>query len=345
MGIAWLLPAAWWLGVLVALPVAVHLLARQRHRPVRFPTLRFIEGASAPSRRHWRVRDPGLLAVRSVVLLAIAAALAGPMVVTAARQARWNARVARAVVVSPEVFADPAVAAAEVRDADGIGRRFVTNDVAAGLADASAWLQAQGPSRREIVVVGPLPRGALTNADVQALPAGLGLRFVRRGALAASFREQTTARLVGDTLWRVTDAVTYDDASTTVRETARALAQQRAVEVTASVADRPAAEAARRAVLRRGVWLGSPADAAITVRWAGNVGALAAAVDAATTTAVGGRLTDESVPIADATLAEWTRAAAPLGAAAPEDEGDRRAVWLVVLALLALEWWWRRRPA
>ncbi len=71
MGIAWLLPAAWWLGALVAVPVAVHLLARQRRRPLRFPTLRFIEAASAPSRRHWRVRDPGLLAVRSAILLAI----------------------------------------------------------------------------------------------------------------------------------------------------------------------------------------------------------------------------------------------------------------------------------
>ncbi len=344
MGIAWLLPAAWWLGVLVALPVAVHLLARQRPRPVRFPTLRFIEGASAPSRRHWRVRDPGLLAIRSATLLAIATALAGPMVVTAARQARWNARVARAVVVTPGGIADPAVAAAEVRGAEGIGRRVVTNDVAAGLADAAAWLQDQGPSRREIVVVGPLPRGALTAADAQALPAGFGLRFVRRGALAAPFREQMTARLVGDTLWRVTDAVTYDGASTTVRETARALAQHRTVEVTAPAAERPEAEAARRAVLRRGVWLASPAGASITVPWAGSVGAVAAAIDAATTTE-GDRVDQESLAIADATLAEWTRAAAPPGAAAPVDAGDRRAVWLVVLALLALEWWWRRRPA
>lgn len=344
MGIAWLLPAAWWLGVLVALPVAVHLLARQRHRPVRFPTVRFIEGASAPSRRRWRVRDPGLLAIRSATLLAIAAALAGPLVVTAARQARWDARVARAVVVTPEVIVDPAVAAAEVRGAEGIGRRFVTNDVAAGLADAAAWVQVQGPSRREIVVVGPLPRGALTTADVQALPAGLGLRFVRRGTLGAPFREQTAVRLESDTLWRVTDAVTDDDASTTVRETARTLAQERAVEVTAPVAERPAAEAARRAVLRRGVLLGSPADASITVPWTGSVGAVAAAVDAATTME-GDSFDHESLAIADATLAEWTRAAAPLGAAAPVDEGDRRAMWLVVLALLALEWWWRRRPA
>lgn len=344
MGIAWLLPAASWLAVLVAVPVAVHLLARPRRRPLRFPTVRFIESAHAPSRRHWRLRDPGLLGIRSATLLALAAALAGPMVVTAGRQARWDARVARAVVVTPEGIADPAVAAAEVREAEGIGRRFVTNDVAAGLADASAWLHRQGPSRREIVVAGPLPRGALTAADVQALPAGLGLRFVRRGALAAPFREYTGVRLVGDTLWRITAAVTHDDASTTVRETGRALAEQRAVEVTAPVAERPAAEAARRAVLRRGVWLASPAAASITVPWAGSVGAVAAAVDAATTTE-GDRFDHESVAIADATLAGWTRAGAPLGAAAPVDEGDRRAVWLVVLALLALEWWWRRRPA
>lgn len=344
MGLAWLLPAAWWLGALVAVPVAVHLLARQRRRPLRFPTLRFIEAASAPSRRHWRVRDPGLLAIRSATLLAIAAAIAGPMVVTASRQARWAARVARAMVVAPEVVAGPAVAAAEVREADGIGRRFVTSDVAAGLADASAWLQAQAPSRREIVVVGPLPRGALSAADVRALPVGLGLTFVRSGTLAAPVRAHTAARLVGDTLWRVTDAVTYDDASTAVHETGRTLAPGRAVEVTAPMEERPAAEAARRAVLRLGVRLASPLAASITVPWTGNVGAMAADVDAATTTK-DDRLSHEPLAIADETLAEWSRAASLFGAAAPVDEGDRRAVWLVALALLALEWWWRRRPA
>ena len=344
MGIAWLAPAAWWLGALVAVPVAVHLLARQRRRPVRFPTLRFVEAASAPSRRHWRVRDPGLLAVRSAILLALAAALAGPMLVTSGRQARWDARLARAVVIAPEVVAAPVVSDAELPESDGIGRRFVTRDLAGGLADASAWLSAQGPHRREIVVVGPLPRGALTSADILALPAGLGLRFERTGALAASTREQMAALLVGDTLWRVTESVTLDDASTTVREKGRALERGRVVEATAGVAEQPVAEAARRAVLRRGVRLTSPNDVPMSAPWTGSVAALAAAVDARHATS-DDHGSDEAMAIDDATLAGWARPASPYGASAPVDEGDRRAVWLAVLALLALESWWRRRPA
>ena len=344
MGVSWLLPAAGWLAALVAVPVTVHLLARQRRRPVRFPTLRFLEAASAPSRRQWHVRDPGLLALRGAIVLAIAAALSGPMLVTAARQIRWDARVARAVVVAPAVVEAPAVVAVEGREAAWASRRFVTPDLAAGLADAAAWLHSLGVSRREIVVVAPLARGVLTNADVRALPTDVGLRFVRAGALAASTGEQIVARLVGDTLWRVTASVTLDDTSTTVRETARAPEPNRVVDPTASAAERPAAEAARRAVLRRGVRLATASDPPIRVPWTGTVAALAAAVDAPGAP-LSARGPADPAAIDDATLAAWTRAAVPRGPAAPVDEGDRRAVWLVVLALLGVEWWWRRRPA
>lgn len=344
MGVAWLLPGAWWLAALVAVPVTVHLLARQRRHPLRFPTLRFLEAASAPSRRHWRVRDPALLALRGAIILALAAALAGPMLVTAARQARWDARLARAVVIAPAVVEAPAVTAEELREPEGASRRFVTADFAAGLADAAAWLQSQGVSRREVVVVAPLARGALTNADVRALPAGVGVRFVRAGAPAASTREHMAARLEGDSLWRVRASVTQDDTSTTVREVERAREAGSVVELTGSDAERPAAEAARRAVLRRGVALTSANDAPVSVPWTGSVAALAAAVDARSAPHEASGLGDH-IAIDDATLAAWTRAAVPRGQAAPVDDSDRRAVWLAVLALLGLEWWWRRRLA
>jgi hypothetical protein len=91
------------------------------------------------------------------------------------------------------------------------------------------------------------------------------------------------------------------------------------------------------------VGLTAVSDPPISAPWTGSVTALAAVVDARS--AASRERDDESVAIDDATLAGWTRAAAPRGRAAPVDEGDRRATWLLVLALLGLEWWWRRRLA
>ena len=117
MSLTWLAPAAWWLAALAAVPIAMHLLARHRRQPLHFPTVRFLEDVPAATRRRWQVDEPVLLAVRVLVVLAVAAALAAPVLVTPARQARWDAPLARAIVATPALaeIAAAAVPAVEGR--------------------------------------------------------------------------------------------------------------------------------------------------------------------------------------------------------------------------------------
>lgn len=338
MSVTWLAPAAWWLAALAAVPIATHLLARQRRQPLRFPTVRFLEEAPAATRRRWHVDEPALLAVRVAIVLAVAAALAAPVLVTPARQARWDAPLAQAVVVTPALAED---AAAAVPVAEGEQRRFVTDDVPAGLADAAAWLAVHRLSRREIVIVAPLTRDTLDAADVRAVPADIGVRVVDAGTPPAGSGPRVRMQLVDDTLWRISETVSLDESGTTVRETARAVSSSRVIEPVAAPAEGAAAEAARRAVLRRGVVIDETDEAPLRVPWTGDIATFAAAVDAPR----GNGLGRDPAPIAAATLAAITRPPAPRGPSAPDDEGDRRVAWLVVLVLLGVESWWRRRRA
>lgn len=335
MALTWLAPAAWWLATLVVLPVAVHLLARQRHQSQRFPTVRFLDDAAVPARRRWTPRDPWLLAVRLAIVLAVTAALAAPLLVTPGRQMRWDAPLAQAIVVTPAAAGGADVPAAD----DGEQRRFETADLRAGVADAAAWLAAHRFSRREIVVVAPLTRDALGPADVAAVPADIGVRFTRTPSPPVTPATRVRAQLVDDTTWRITETVTVDDTGTTVRETARVASTARVIEPVATAEAREAAEAARRAVLRRGVVLSG--ERSIAAPWTGDIAAFAAAVDAS----AGEGLVADPAPIAEATLAAMTRPPRPRGPSAPVDEGDRRVAWLAVLGLLGLETWLRSRPA
>ena len=355
MRAVWLAPGAWWLGVLVAVPIAVHLLARRRRDRRRFPTLRFLDEASAPARRRWHLRDLALLAVRVGLIAAIAAALAGPVLVTATRQAAWDAQVARAVVTVPATAASPAVAAAELADGPGVTRRIVADDLRQGLADAAAWLSAEGRTRREVVVVAPMARGSLSAADVRAVPADIGVRVVPAGVAAPATRQRTRVQLTGDRLWRVTDEVTLAEATTTVREVARVPEAGRGVETRAVTAGSAAnggatagansgaasgADAARRAVLRRGVVLPTPGGG-VTAPWTGDVQVFAQALDAAAPGDAGG----EPQPLSGDELRALSRPSVPAAPAEPRDAGDRRVAWGAVLVLLALETWARKGPA
>jgi hypothetical protein len=338
MSLTWLAPAAWWLAALAAVPIAMHLLARHRRQPLRFPTVRFLEDVPAATRRRWQVDEPVLLAVRVLVVLAVAAALAAPVLVTPARQARWDAPLARAIVATPALAES---AAAAVPAVEGDTRRFVTDDVPAGVADAAAWLAPHRLSRREIVIVAPLTRGTLDADDVRAVPADIGVRVVRAGLPPTGSGPRVRMQLVDDTLWRIRETVSLDDSGTTVRETARAVSSSRVIEPVAAPADAAAAEAARRAVLRRGVVLDVTNEAPLRVPWTGEITTFAAAVDAHR----GDGLGRDPAPISAAALEAMTRPPAPRGPSAPHDEGDRRVAWLLVLVLLGVETWWRRRPA
>ncbi|MEP7117025.1 MAG: BatA domain-containing protein [Acidobacteriota bacterium] len=349
MRAVWLLPGAWWLGLLVAVPIAAHLLARPRRAPLRFPSLRFLSTAAAPARRRWQVREPGLLAVRVALVLAAAAAVAAPIVVTAARQAGWDARVARATVVVPALDGRGDGANAAVAAPEGVARAFVTDDLSQGLADASAWLEAQGPSRRELVVAGPLSRHTAAVIAASAVPRDIGLSFRRAGALPARTRERERVELRSGALWRIRESLVIGEADTSLQELSRSPEAGHVVSVQATPEARPAADAALRAVLRRGVVVAAPSGAPLSAPWSGRVEELAAWIDAHSTgpahagSAAPGRL--EPVPLSDADVQAMTRPAAPRGPAAPIDAGDRRAVWLIVLVLLGLETWLRRGPA
>ncbi len=72
-----------------------------------------------------------------------------------------------------------------------------TSDVADGLRRAAAWLDDVPPARREIVCVSPLAIGAVTAADVAAVPRDVGLRFVQRGSPPETRAISSAAVLTG----------------------------------------------------------------------------------------------------------------------------------------------------
>jgi len=72
-------PMALWLGVLVAVPLAVHLLRRRTGARVVFPATRYLARAEREHSRRLRLRNLLLMAVRLGLVLALAAAAAGPI--------------------------------------------------------------------------------------------------------------------------------------------------------------------------------------------------------------------------------------------------------------------------
>ncbi len=195
----WLQPAAWLGLVAVGAPLLIHLLAHRRSEPLAFPTLQFLQPTRLASIRRHALDDLGLLLVRTALLAAAVGAFAGPFLTSAARRASWDRRLARAIVVDPvepgrEMRADLAR-----RESAAAFRSTIieTPDPAEGLRRAAAWLDDVPLARREIVCVSPLPIGALTAADVAAVPREVGLRFVQRGSLPETRTISNAAVLTG----------------------------------------------------------------------------------------------------------------------------------------------------
>jgi hypothetical protein len=181
----WLQPAAWLgLAALVA-PLLIHLLVHRRSEPLAFPTLRFLRPTRLASLRRHRLDDVALLLVRATILTLAVAALAGPLLLTTARQASWNSRVVRVLIVDPAAPGRSERLARARQEAARAYRSTIIEaaDPAEGLRRAVAWLNQAPPARREIVSVAAFAIGAVTEADVQAVPADIGLRFIRGGAL------------------------------------------------------------------------------------------------------------------------------------------------------------------
>lgn len=178
---AWLAPAALVGLAAVLLPLAIHLLRRRTATHLVLPTTRFLVQRSSSTVRLRRISDPMLLLVRIAIVAAAALALAQPLWLGSARVSSWANRTARVVVVDTSDSARAGVpeeaVAAERTSADPT-LTIESRDLGAALRRASRWLADAPPARREIVVFSDFQRGTLSDAEIAAVPAGIGLRFV-----------------------------------------------------------------------------------------------------------------------------------------------------------------------
>ena len=253
----WLNPPALFALAAVAAPILIHILVQRRAERFAFPTLRFIAPTRLAAIRRHMLEDGALLAVRVAILAAAAAALAGPLMLTAGRRHAWDQRIVRATVV--DALAPSTPRRAEETDAPFLDKTFDAASLTDGIRRAVAWLDAAPPARRELAVVSPFAIGSLTAADISAVPANIGIRLERRGTLPASRSVEGAAVLArGDVPagLRVLDRrVTFNGPQTTVGESSAAREASWPIEVRAPGAARAAVDAAVQAVLSQRVWM------------------------------------------------------------------------------------------
>ena len=254
----WLTPAALFAFAAVAAPILIHILVQRRAERFSFPTLRFIAPTRLAAVRRHLLEDAALLAVRMATFAAAVAALAGPLLVTAARHRVWDQRIVRATVVVSDV-----ARAFQARDhgpgtvAPYLEKTFDAPSLTDGIRRAVAWLDAVPPARRELVVVSPLAIGSLTAADLALLPATVGIRFERSGALPPARSVDGVSILTAAGVVR--QRVTLSGPQTIVRDTRIDEQASWPIDVRAAPASQPAIDAAIAAVRAERVRL-PPAD-------------------------------------------------------------------------------------
>ena len=362
-----------WLGLAgLAVPVAIHLLSRQQAVRLAFPSLRFIDPSDLNAVSRKNLTDIPLLIVRLLLIAAVVAAIAGP---------RWGEASGPAVVAAIRVIDRTTVAPHPPPEAAAPAATTIEGaSLRAGL-DAAAAALALKSGARQIVLVSRFPIGALSDADLARVPAGIGVRFER-----APDRPQPLP--AGMTIVGEGGAT-----RTEMTWPAQRRAPQPAIVVLAGP-EQAAAEAMRDAVLTVApapadadvrvtfVFPGAPEaarlrdslapinapwmfdasrplltdPAAASVRVGADAGALVVLLDsppsdvvsASRMAAVAGALAAldpaarrEPATIGDAQLTAWTREPADAPARGGEPQG--RPLWAAALGLLALETWMRRR--
>ena len=359
MSIAWIAPAALVGLALIALPIAVHLLVRQHARVLAYPSLRFLRETQLAAFRRRRVQDAVLLACRMAIVAAAAAALAGPVLQTAARTASYANRTSRAIVAIGT--ADQLVAT--LADGAFASATFTRSSAADALTDAVRWLNAQPRSAREIVIAGALRRGTIEPADLAIVPPGIGIRFAPNAAGGpADLPVSVLARRDG-TIVRVERMARLTADGTAVTEGTASPVAPDIVTITARPVDTPLADAALAAALNVGVpwrdferrvaivWNGADEFAMASQLAGADVIRMAvpappsAAADAVLTALTQRGRPDwvEPIVIPQQQLEAWSRRpGAPSLDAPVADDGDRRWLWGLALALLAVEWRLRR---
>jgi hypothetical protein len=361
MSIFWTAPAALIGLALVALPIAVHLLARRNVRTLPYPSLRFLRQTQLAAFRRRAIEDAALLICRLAIVALAALALAGPVLQNDARQAAYLQRVSRAIVLTRDGVDREAME----RAADGAFRSIVITrlTMADALAEASRWFDEQPPSAREIVILGALRRGVLNDVDVAAVDRNIGIRFMPATIETPSTTVVPILSRRAGKLVAISRQVRADVDATQVTDGPLSAVSTDLVRIIASSTDTPLAEAALAAALDAGIpWTNF--NQRIVIAWDGadtgsvgrNTGLIRMPVPAAVQAAADAvrevLLTAsrprfrEPVLITAEQLAAWTRSPGAPSADAPiADEGDRRWLWGAVLVLLLIEWRMRRAPA
>jgi len=267
--VIWLNPLALIGVAAIVAPIVIHILVQRRARPFPFPTLRFLEPARLAAVRRRALEDLPLLVVRTAILAAAAGALAGPLLVTPARRAAWNNRVARAIVGEGELGGGPERTGPRRPGTPSSDRRAAlsgppaafqtaleTSDLREGIARAMAWLETSPPARRELVVVAPFALGSLTRADLAGVPPDVGVRLVRSEQLPASRSFAAPPVIDADvssfSVRRRDRTIELAGASTSLRE-AVPVAASAPIEIVASPEVKRAAGATLTAVLSQRV--------------------------------------------------------------------------------------------
>lgn len=359
MSILWTTPIALLGLALIALPIAIHLFVRQPVRTLVYPSLRFLRETQLAAFRRRRIEDAVLLACRGAIIAAAAAAMAGPILEMSSRHAAYASRMSRAIIVSGEAADAAAFEEQEVfRSA-----RFQRAALPDALTDAARWLAVQPRSSREVVIVGSLRRGSLVSADLDVLPADVGVRFVPSGVHGSEDLTVSVLTLRDGRLMRVDRTARLTEEATSVTGGAATPVAEDLVTIHASPRHMPLASAAFRAALGVGIpWRNFDRRAALV--WPGadefsqrsqfaNAQVIRMSVPTPASTAAGlvrdaltraaGPERIEPVPIPQQDLDAWSRRPGPPAADAPVgDDGDRRWLWALAIALLGLEAWLRR---
>lgn len=172
----WANPWAWLGLVAVAVPILIHLLARQTTKALPFPTLRFLPVSAIVEVRRRRLSDLPLMAIRVAVIGLAVAALAQPFVAS-----RQSAAVNRLVLIdaSASVDLDGARAAARKQQAGTTTFTAIERaNLSLGLRDAARWAASQSGSTT-VVVVSDFQLGALDPPALRLLPSATGVVLER----------------------------------------------------------------------------------------------------------------------------------------------------------------------
>lgn len=342
MSIAWIAPAALIGIALIALPIAIHLLVRQHARTLAYPSLRFLRETQLAAFRRRTIQDAGLLTCRALIIAMAAMALAGPLVQTSSRTARYAARVSRAIVTTGAIDEGLVTGLKTNAFASADFRRAAIADA---LTDAMRWLDQQPPSTREVVIVGAFPRGSITDGDLASIPEDVGVRFQMVPTPAVSDVTWPILKRRDGMLVRVDRAVHFGADATHVTDGMATPVPADLISIKARAEDQPLADAALRAALDAGVpW--RDFDHKVVITWDAAPVPTSSAADVVLAELTKADLRPEQfepVAIPAEQLNKWSRPPGPPAINAPlAEEGDRRWVWIAVLILIGLETWLRR---